>query len=280
MGKESWRRTHRGIVEGESWGRNHRVLEGMEQEESTKRQILEDRTRKRILERGILEREASKSSPAAGVGKRIWIESLGKGILFRRHLGGGPQEAPRRLGRHPPGDTQEAPRRLGRHPPGDTQEAGRGTQEEAGRHPGNTQEAHGCNHEAPRGAPGGPRCTREHPGHQRGLGNEMCPNHSVLLSKVTRATTSHRWERPDPHQVRSVRTKVEWSAPQWIKKGKPWPSIRTSRTTTAKNCLGNHIANEYCSATQRWGTDQPRCLHQSCALKVTPVLVRMCRRTQ
>ena len=77
---------------------------------------------------------------------------------------------------------------------------------------GGTQEAPRYAHEALRRHPEGsqehPGGIRRHPGHQRGLWVKRCKNHIVLWSKVARPTVLRRQERPDPHQVCNLRTKV------------------------------------------------------------------------
>ena len=50
-------------------------------------------------------------------------------------------------------------------------------------------------------------------GGQRRLGGKMCQNMCVFLSKVARATISRRREQPDPHEVRSLHTKVAPRSP-------------------------------------------------------------------
>ena len=73
-----------------------------------------------------------------------------------------------------------------------------GLQEASRRHPGGTQETPRRHPEAP----------RRHPGGQRRLGGKVCQNMCVLLSKVVRPTVSPARERTDPHDLRSLRTKV------------------------------------------------------------------------
>ena len=125
MGEESGRIYHGGIVEDESWesndgfvitealwrrNRREAILEssrGLKQEESWRRQILQEEASKRNVGRRILERESSKSSPGA-VRKRTWSKSVRKGIMFWST--GAPRGCQEAHTRHP-GGTQAAPRR-------------------------------------------------------------------------------------------------------------------------------------------------------------------------
>ena len=53
----------------------------------------------------------------------------------------------------------------------------------------------------------------------------MCQNHRVFLSKVARATVSRARERPDTHQVRSLR--IPGRATLWNTHGYPYLAART-----------------------------------------------------
>ena len=148
MEDESWESNDGFVITEALWRRNRReaILEssrGLKQEESWRRQILQEEASKRNVGRRILERESSKSSPGA-VRKRTWSKSVRKGIMFWST--GAPRGCQEAHTRHP-GGTQAAPRRH----PGGTQEAcwkhARGTQ----RCPRSTQEAPGTPR-APKGS--------------------------------------------------------------------------------------------------------------------------------
>ena len=82
-----------------------------------------------------------------------------------------------------------------------------GTLRHSRRHPGGTQ-----------GTPGG----------QRRLGGKVCQHMCVFLIKVARPTISRRRERPDPHDLRSLRTKVGGRGPGSYPPHPP-PSPKKSR---------------------------------------------------
>ena len=67
--------------------RNHGELfmessRGIKQEESRRRQILEEEASKSNPGRGVLEREPNKNNPGAGMRKKTWSKIRKRGIMF------------------------------------------------------------------------------------------------------------------------------------------------------------------------------------------------------
>ena len=131
------------------------------------------------------------------------------------------------------GGAQRHPGGTRRHPgdPGDAQRHPGGTQEAPRRQPGGDQEAPRRHPEAPRRRPGG----------QRQLGGKCVQNHRVLPKKVARATISRRRERPDPHHVRNLRTKVRGRVGRRTSRHTYGYLNQAARTPTEELCLGKHV---------------------------------------
>ena len=74
------------------------------------------------------------------------------------------------------------------------------------------------------GSPGLPGGSLGLQGHGRRLGGKMIQNHSAFLSKVARPTISAESGEGDPHDLRSLRTKVGVYSSRGSHRPAPGPS--------------------------------------------------------